>query len=105
MSMSDASKNVLRRQVLELRSAYRVARKRWQEAQKELESAHSTCQVLRDSIQTLQMDCGDPTEIDPSYPDDVAYFKPLRGIPCSDQTCTLYRNMNGGCDVCGALCL
>lgn len=25
--------------------------------------------------------------------------------PCSDGTCSEYRNMNGGCDVCGSPCL
>jgi hypothetical protein len=30
---------------------------------------------------------------------------PAIRIPCGDESCGKYRNMNGGCDVCGAPCL
>jgi hypothetical protein len=78
--MSEASKNILRHQVLELRKGYRIARERWLIAKKETETAYASCQVLRDSIQTVQRDCGDRIDIDPSYPEDDAHFKPLDPI-------------------------
>lgn len=79
--MSEASKNILRHQVLELRKGYRIARERWLIAKKETETAYASCQVLRDSIQTVQIDCGDPINIDPSYPEDDEYFKPIESNP------------------------
>lgn len=105
MSLSETTKKVLRKRVLELRVTYRVARERWRVTKEELIEAHRACQTIRNEIQMLQIDCGDATDIDPTFPGDDQHFVPLKGISCGDKTCTLYRNPNGGCDVCGAPCL
>lgn len=67
--MKEASKQTLRRQVLESRGELRGYIKELTTAKKEVTRIESQITQVVEEIRDMQLDCGDPIQIDPQYPE------------------------------------
>lgn len=79
--MKEYVKSELRQLVLEHRIHLREARTRMEDAAKEYSTSMQAYETWRERIADLQTACGDPIEIDPTYPDPPKQPDFKRNLP------------------------